>query len=339
MNALRKWHPAPGLLLEEVPQPVPVAGEVLLRVRAAGICGTDLHIADWTDGYGHMAACMPVTLGHEAAGEVVALGDGVRDIAVGARVTFRPSTACGRCGACGSGRPANCADRRGVGIHRDGAFAAFLCVPAANCLPLPEGVDAELGALAEPLSVGLHAADLAGARPGGRVLVLGPGPIGLAAALFAAQAGAEVVIAGRGDAARLRLAREAFGLRAVDGAQRALASVFAGQPPFDAVIEAAGAAAAVADGLALLRPGGVLVVAGIHAAPVPLDLTRLVRAEQRVQGAYRAPAADWQRVLAALARDGERLRRLITHRLPLAAAERGFALARAGEAGKVMLLP
>ncbi|MCX7685201.1 MAG: alcohol dehydrogenase catalytic domain-containing protein [Acetobacteraceae bacterium] len=339
MLALRKPHPAPGLLLCEVPEPTPAPGEVLLRVHAVGICGTDLHIADWTAGYGHMAAYMPVTLGHEAAGEIVVLGEGVQGCAVGARVTFRPSTACGRCAACGSGRPEDCADRRGIGIHRDGAFAAFVSVPAANCLLLPAGVDTELGALAEPLSVGLHAADLAAARPGARVLVLGPGPIGLAAALFAAQAGAEVVVAGRGDAARLALAREAFGLKAVDSLECAPTSVFAGYPPFDAVIEAAGAAAAVADGLALLRPGGVLVVAGIHSAPVGLDLTRLVRAELRVQGTYRAPAGDWQRVLAALARDGERLRRLITHRLPLAAAERGFALARAGQACKVLLLP
>ncbi len=342
MLALRKTRPAPGLEFADISEPAPAFGEVMVAVEAAGICGTDVHIADWTAGYESMTAGMPVTIGHEFAGRVVALGEGAVGVVAGQRVTVRPSTVCGHCAACAGGNPDDCTGRKGIGIGRDGAFTRLVRVPSLNCVAVPEGLDAELAAMTEPLSVSMHAADLATVRPGQRVLVLGPGPIGLGIAMFAAAAGAEVVLAGHGDAARLTLAREAFGIAVLDLAGTDLASGLAamGQAaPFDAVIEAAGVAAAIEDGLRQLRKGGVFVVAGIHARPAPIDLTRLVRMEQTIHGAYRAPIADWSRVLAFMVRNQEMVRRLITHRLPLVDAMEGFALSHRRQACKVILLP
>ncbi|WP_419898771.1 zinc-dependent alcohol dehydrogenase [Roseomonas sp. USHLN139] len=334
MLALRKTAAAPGLDFATLARPEPAAGEVLVAVEAAGICGTDLHIADWTAGYESMTAAMPVTIGHEFAGVIAALGEGVSGWTAGQRVTVRPSTVCGHCAACRGGDPDGCTQRRGIGIGRDGAFASHVRVPSLNCVALPEGLDAELAAMTEPLSVSLHAAELPAIRPGERVLVLGPGPIGLGIAFFAALAGAEVTLAGVRDAPRLALARSLGGIATIDLAEGSL-----GEQGFDVVIEAAGVAAAVTEGLARLRRGGRFVVAGIHARPAPLDLTRLVRMEQTLFGAYRAPIADWPRVLSLLSRHAETARKMITHRLPLERATEGFDLLRAREGSKVILRP
>lgn len=340
MLALRKTSPEPGLDFAEVPEPIPQPGEVLVEVEAAGICGTDVHIADWTAGYASMTSAMPVTIGHEFAGRIVELGEDARGVAVGQRVTVRPSTVCGHCAACTAGDPDGCTHRRGIGIGRDGAFAALVRVPAANCVPVPDGMAAELAAMTEPLSVSMHAVDLAAVKPGQRVLVLGPGPIGLGIALFATAAGAEVVLAGVHDEARLTTARAVCDVTAIDlaGADLPNALAAAGQDkPFDAVIEAAGATAAIEGGLRQLRRGGTLVVAGIHARPAPIDLTQLVRMEQSIYGAYRAPVTDWSRVIAFMQRHQDRIQAMITHRLSLADAKEGFVLLRSRAASKVIL--
>jgi 2-desacetyl-2-hydroxyethyl bacteriochlorophyllide A dehydrogenase len=342
MLALRKTSPAPGLDFAELPEPAPQPGEVLVAVEAAGICGTDVHIAEWTAGYESMTAGMPVTIGHEFAGRIVALGEDARGVTMGQRVTVRPSTVCGHCAACTAGNPDGCTHRRGIGIGRDGAFAALVRVPAPNCVAVPDGLDAELAAMTEPLSVSMHAVDLAAVKPGQRVLVLGPGPIGLGIALFAGAAGAEVVLAGVQDAPRLATARAVCGATTIDLAGTDLPGALAAvkqDRPFDVVIEAAGAASAFEGGLRRLRKGGRLVVAGIHARPAPIDLTQLVRMEQTIHGAYRAPIADWSRVLAFMQRNQNPIRAMVTHRLPLADAMEGFALSRSRAASKVILYP
>jgi 2-desacetyl-2-hydroxyethyl bacteriochlorophyllide A dehydrogenase len=342
MLALRKTSPAPGLDFAELPKPAPQPGEVLVAVEAAGICGTDVHIAEWTAGYESMTAGMPVTIGHEFAGRIVALGEDARGVTMGQRVTVRPSTVCGHCAACTAGNPDGCTHRHGIGIGRDGAFAALVRVPALNCVAVPDGLDAELAAMTEPLSVSMHAVDLAAVRPGQRVLVLGPGPIGLGIALFAGAAGAEVVLAGVQDAPRLATARAVCGATTIDLAGTDLPGALAAvkqDRPFDVVIEAAGAASAIEGGLRQLRKGGRLVVAGIHARPAPIDLTQLVRMEQTIHGAYRAPIADWSRVLAFMQRNQNSIRAMVTHRLLLADAMEGFALSRSRAASKVILYP
>lgn len=344
MLALRKTAPGHGLQLQEIDAPAPPGtGEVLLRVRSVGVCGTDLHIDEWTPGYHFMAPSLPVTLGHEFSGEVAAIGPDVEGLLVGQLVTVRPSVVCGRCEACAAGQSDDCVTRRGIGVTREGAFAAFVRVPARNCLPLPAGIDPQVAALAEPLSVSLEAVCTGGVKSGDRVLVLGPGNIGQGIALFAREAGArQVVVAGYDDAPRLAvLQRMGFTelLDFADGGMDALLAPWRADGGFDVVIEATGAAAVIAPSLAALRTRGVLVVTGIHAAPVPIDLVALVRRHHQLRGSYRAPESAWPEVIAFMQAHQETLRHMVTHTVPLAQVSEAFALARSKRATKVMVQP
>jgi threonine dehydrogenase-like Zn-dependent dehydrogenase len=340
MLSLRKLAPVAGLSLQDVPEPVPGPDEVLLRVRSTGVCGTDLHIDHWTRSYHFMVPALPVTIGHEFSGEIAALGEGAGGLRIGQLVTARPSVTCGTCAACSAGRPDECTQRRGIGVLRDGAFAEQVVVPARNCLPVPEGVSPEVAALAEPLSVSWQAVRVAGVQPGDRVLVLGPGNIGQGIALFARAAGArDVVVAGFDDGPRFEVLRR-LGFDdlvdfAHDGAEALARHTAAGK--FDVVLEATGSAQAVNTALGALRTNGVLAIAGIHAAPVPVDLTALVSQQHQLRGSFRAPEAAWPEILSYMQAHHETLRHLITHRVPLQDALEGFALARQKQGVKVMV--
>lgn len=344
MKSLQKSQAGQGVQLREVPVPQPGSGEVLIRVQSVGVCGTDLHIDAWTPNYHFMTPALPVTLGHEFSGVVHALGEGVQGLSVNQVVAVRPSVTCGVCVACQQGRFDDCTDRRGIGVMRDGAFAEWVRAPARNCVRIPEGVDAEVAALAEPLTVSLEAARVGAIAPGDRVLILGPGNIGQGIALFARAAGAkQVVIAGHDDAPRLEvLRRMGFG-DVVDFAQSggmdAGLAPYLAQGRFDVVLEATGAPAVIPVALRALKVRGVLVIAGIHAAPVAVDLTALVRNHQQIRGSYRAPEQAWPEVVAFMQEHQETLRHMITHRLPLDQAITGFDIARRKQATKVMVQP
>lgn len=344
MKSLQKLQAGQGLQLREVARPEPGPGEVLLQVRATGVCGTDLHIDAWTPSYHFMAPALPVTIGHEFSGTVCATGEGVAGLAPGQLVAVRPSVTCGQCAACLGGRFDDCTTRRGIGVLRDGAFAEWVRVPTRNCVPIPRGVDAEVAALAEPLTVSLEAVRVGGVQPGDRVLVFGPGNIGQGIALFARAAGArQVVVAGHDDGPRLAVLRQMgftdlLDFSACGGIEPGLAPYLA-EERFDVVIEATGAAPVVAAGLRALKPRGVLVITGIHAAPVAIDLTALVRHHQQIRGSYRAPEQAWPEVVAFMQQHQELLRHMITHRLPLSRAAEGFAVARNKQATKVMVQP
>lgn len=339
MQAIQKTRPEFGLELREVAEPsAPGAGEVLIDVTAAGICGSDLHIYEWSGGYEFVAPAMPVTLGHEFAGRIAALGAGVDGLARGDRVTVMPSVTCGRCKSCRAGDFDRCLTRTGIGMTRQGAFARQVLAPAINCVLLPATVDDELAALTEPLTVGARAVESGEIKKGDRVLVMGPGTVGQTIAVMARSAGAEVTIVGKGDADRLVCLRALAFERLIDLQDKPLAEAV-GPGKFDVVFEATGVPATINHGLGMLRRWGILVVCGIHASHAPVDLNRLNREQLQIRGSNRASRATWRRVVEMLAREGERLRPMITHRLPLSRALDGFELARQKVASKVMLLP
>jgi L-iditol 2-dehydrogenase len=342
MLAFRKTAPAFGAELSRAPaSPAPGPGEAVVTVAAVGVCGSDVHAWEWTPGYEFMAAHLPVTLGHEFSGTVAAVGPGVSDLAPGDAVVCWPTVACSACPACAAARPQDCQARAVVGLHRDGAFAEQAAVPARNLRRAPAGLPLDIAALAEPLAVAVHAATIGGVGPGDRVAVLGAGPIGILAAWVAQARGARVLLAGMDDGPRLSCAR-AMGVAAtVDLAEtplaEAVARAFGG--PADRVIEAAGAARAVTDGLSVLRSSGVLVVAGIHATDLSLPLTRFVRMKHQLRAAHDTTDAALAGTLALLAAHGDALSRLITHRLPLNRAPEAFELARSRRAVKALLIP
>jgi threonine dehydrogenase-like Zn-dependent dehydrogenase len=334
---LRKTKPGFGLeLAEDAQAPDPAAGQVTVRVENAGICGSDVHAYEWTDGYEFMVPHLPVTMGHEFAGRIAATGAGV-SVAEGTPVTVMPGIDCGTCTNCMRGDRRNCLRRAAIGLSSHGGFARYVTVPAENCLPLPASVDTELGALTEPLGVGCQAVLTGEVGIGDTVLVMGPGTIGQAISLFARAAGA-----GRADQPRFDVMRQLGFDDIVDVAEAPLSELVlaaTGGRKVDVVIEATGHPPSIVDGLGVLRTAGVLVVAGIHPGPVSLPLTAFVRARQQIRATHGCDRFTWDKVLTTLGSDPERFRPMITHRMPLDRGLDGFELARQRAASKVMLRP
>ncbi len=344
MLAVQKTSPEAGLTLVQVAEPAaPGAGEVLIEVAAAGICGSDVHVYDWSAGYDWMTPLMPLTIGHEFSGRIAALGPGIEGLVPGQRVVVAPAAPCLSCSACRRGDLEFCSSRLTLGLHRPGAFARYLLAPARSCFALSDAVDDELAALTEPLCVGENAAREAEVQPGETVLVLGPGTIGQACAYMADKRGAaRIIVAGKNDVLRLEIVRNLVGADTLDLAEGDLAEGvlgLTGGRPVDKVIEATGAAASIAEALPLLKRGGILAAAGIHHQSLSLDLTPFIRNKLQLRAAYGSTARGWETVLALLPRDGARLKAMITHSLDLSDALEGFRLAKERKASKVMLRP
>lgn len=238
--------------LVEVPDPSPSPGEILVRVQAAGICGTDRHLFK-----GEFPCAPPVTLGHEFAGEIIATGDGVT-LPLGARITCDPNIACGTCDQCLRGRVNLCARNIAIGIHRDGGFADLAVIPAHRAIPVPD-LHPHHAAFAEPLACALHGVDLGAPVPGEKVIVLGGGVIGLLAVQLARNAGAEVTLVTRQRGKReLSLQIGAAHTAATEAEVRALLPKGA-----DLVLECAGVAETVEMAPRLTRSGGRVVILGV----------------------------------------------------------------------------
>ncbi|MDQ3870999.1 MAG: alcohol dehydrogenase catalytic domain-containing protein [Chloroflexota bacterium] len=318
MQALRKLSPsATSLSLEEVADPEPRPGEVRIAVTAAGTCGTDLHILA-----GEYSSRPPVTLGHEIAGVVDAVAGNVDPGWLGALVA--PETAavtCGRCDWCRTARPMLCSERLSIGSGVDGGFARYVVVPAAKLHRLPDWLDDHAAALLEPLACGCNSLfDPGAVQPGDRVVVSGPGPIGLLAAQLARAAGGRVVVVGTsGDGARLRVATQlGFEIRAVDdAADRTALEAEAATRQIDVSIECSGTPAGVRSALAWLRPRGTLVQMGLLAGEVSLPFDGVVTRELTVRAGFGSSPESWLRAVRLVAGHQVELEPLVSEILPL----------------------
>jgi threonine dehydrogenase-like Zn-dependent dehydrogenase len=258
-------------VVEEVPAPAAVAGEVVVDVERAGVCGTDVEFFTGEMAYRHDGrARSPVRLGHEWVGIVSKVGAGVDPGWVGRRVTGDTMLGDGTCRRCRRGRPHVCEHRQEVGIRGDrpGALAQQLAVPASSLYELPDALDPVLGALVEPGGNALRAARAAAPAPGDRVLVLGPGTIGLLAAMFARVDGAEVHLMG--------LVRESLAFARALGFEHCWLEGELPELPFDAVIDASNAAHLPGLALELVEPGGRVVYIGLATVASRIDTRRLV---------------------------------------------------------------
>lgn len=340
MKALVKVADGRDLELRDVPVPAPGPGEVLFQVHATGICGTDLHIQD--DEY---RVVPPVVIGHETAGTVVAVGPGVAGHRPGERVTAKTTiSTCGRCAFCRDGRTNLCPERRWLGGHVDGGFAAYVVVPEANVLALPDAVTLDAAALTEPLACCVHAVlEVERPAPGSLVVVSGPGPIGLLCAQVARAAGADVIVLGTGaDAARFALAR-AVGLTRLINVQaqdavEAVGALSDGRPP-DLVVECAGAAGSLDQCLRLARRGGTVLQVGLYGKPAPVALDTLVLKELRLAGSFSSTPTAWITALELMASGRVRTEPLVTSKRPLTEWPDAFRAAREKAEGKILLTP
>ncbi len=287
-------HGARDIRVESCPQPELAPGMVLLRVRRAGICGSDSHYFAHGD-CGPFVPTRPFILGHEFTANVVALGEGVTSPAIGTRVTVNPARACGFCAYCASGRRNLCRKTIMLGSAStkpptDGAFAEHVTVRADQCHVLPAQMDDDVGAMMEPLAVALHAVKRAGAVSGKRVLVMGGGPIGLLAAMTARAFGAAPVGLSDIVAARRQTALDLGADVALDPVAEDLADrvrELAGDG-FDVILEASGARPALRQAFDLIRPGGTIVQIGtLGNEDVPLPANHLMLREIQFVGSFR----------------------------------------------------
>lgn len=328
--------------VREVAEPRPAAGDILVEVRGCGICGSDLHFF-----HGETPAPRQCP-GHEIAGEVAAVGEGVDPQMRGRRVAIEPLVVCGRCRHCRTGNRQLCGKLVLIGFTRPGGFAERVCVPSYSAFALPDDLDDATAALTEPTAVAVHAARLARIGLGDRVLVLGAGSIGLLAVLAARAAGAAEVAATARYPHQAEMA-ELLGAGRVFAAHDEGAADFMDyvrERPPDVVIETVGGQAdTLATAVRQVRAGGTVVVLGVFSSAPRLPATALLVKEVRLIGSMTydrvAPRADFEVALDLLVANLPAVRRLITHRVALASIQEAFRVAsdKGSGAVKVMVTP
>ncbi len=328
MRALRKLHTGPGGVdLVDVTPPATGPRTVAIAVAATGVCGTDLHIEA-----GEYRTTPPVTMGHEIAGSVIRAGDSGSGSWVGARVVCETYfDTCGHCPWCRAGRRNLCPQRRSLGSHVDGGFAAQVVVPTRNLHHVPGGIGLRAAALSEPLACVCHALfDPALIGVGDRVLITGPGPMGLLALQVAAAAGARVRVAGLpADRDRLDIATE-LGAEVTDGAVA---------DDFDVVVECSGSAGGASTCLDAVRRAGRYVQVGVFGRDVTLGLDALLLKEIQVTSGFASTPTSWARAMSLLAEKRVRIEPLLSDVLPLDGWRTAFDDVRGRRGLKIALAP
>jgi (R,R)-butanediol dehydrogenase/meso-butanediol dehydrogenase/diacetyl reductase len=346
VQALR-WHGREDVRLDEVPEPEPGPGEVVVRVAACGICGSDLHeylhgpLYIPTAPHPLTGVVPPVTLGHEFCGRIEAVGHGGGDLPPGTRVTVNPCLLCRQCVWCRRGQPNLCARLGSLGLSRDGAFAPLVAVPAYACRALPDGLGEAEGAMVEPLAVAVHATRRARLGGGEAVAVVGAGPIGLLLlqVLKAHGAGWVAVIEPRPERRRLAASLGADAVidpDAQDPARR-IAALTSGERAAVA-FECVGSGAAFSTALRVAGKGGRVVLVGLVPATVEVSLLGVLAHEKEIVGSS-AYVDEFDDALRLLSESRVRIAPLVTARIPLAAArDRGLDALGRPEEGHVKIL-
>lgn len=342
MKAIVKAASAPGIEIREVPVPTVGPGEVLLKVKRAGVCGTDLHIWTW-DRWSQGRVKPPVTLGHEFVGEVIELGAGVVNLKLGDLVSSESHVVCHTCVACRNNLGHVCENTRILGVDINGGFAEYVTIPAVNAWHIPPGIPIEVAAIMEPTGNAVHTA-FAGPLSGCNIGVTGCGPIGLFSIGIAKAAGATRVIASDVSPYRLELARQMKADAVIDVSKEnfveRVRELTHGRG-LDGVLEMSGKPEAMRDGLQALRNGGRLSLLGLPTEPFDLDWNRLLIFKGiTLHGIVgRRMYETWDQ-LDQLLRSGRLdLRPSITHTMPMERFDEAIGLLREGKAGKVVLVP
>lgn len=342
MLALFKPSSAPGLELTERPEPQPGDHEVKIRVLRTGICGTDLHIESW-DAWSASTLIPPIIPGHEFFGEVVEVGSKVRDVHVGARVSGEGHIVCGICRNCRAGRRHMCIRTQGIGVNRDGAFAEYVVLPESNVWVHQKDIDPDLGAIFDPFGNAVHTA-LSFPLVGEDVLITGAGPIGLMAAAVARHIGARFVVVTDVSEPRLALARRMGADLTVNVTQSRIADAqrtLGMLEGFDVGFEMSGSPSALPEMISNLNHGGRVAMLGLPNESIDVDWAKVVTHMITIKGIYgREMYETWVAMSAMLQSSAwlrEALSAVITDRFPARRWSEGFAAARAGTGGKVVL--
>jgi threonine 3-dehydrogenase len=338
LKALVKAKAEPGIWMEDRPIPEIGPEDVLVKVHKTGICGTDIHIYKW-DEWAAKTVPVPLVTGHEYAGEIAAVGADVRNLKVGQRVSGEGHVVGMRSRASRAGKFHLDPDTKGIGVNLPGAFAEFVKIPAFNIIPLPDGIDDEMGAILDPLGNAVHTA-LAFDIVGEDVLVTGAGPIGIMGAAVARHVGARHVVITDVNPERLKLAAEVADVVPVNVATESLRDVMAKlgmKEGFDVGLEMSGAPAALDQMIDHMVMGGRIALLGVPAQSFNFDLGKIVFRMITLRGIYgREMFETWHKMLAML-ESGLDVRKVITRRMKADDYAEAFRLAAGGEKGKIVL--
>jgi threonine 3-dehydrogenase len=338
MKALVKSKAEPGLWLEEVPTPEFGINDVLIRVKRASICGTDLHIWNWDD-WARKTIPVPMVVGHEFVGQVVAVGSNVTDFFPGDIVSGEGHVVCGRCRNCLAGRRHLCAHTQGVGVNRPGCFAEYIALPMTNIWRHANGMDLDVAAIFDPFGNAVHTA-LSFPVLGEDVLITGAGPIGIMASAVVRHAGARHVVITDVNPYRLELARKFDVTRAVDSRTERLADVqkeLGMLEGFDVGLEMSGSPAALREMLPNMCHGAKVAMLGIPNQEIAVDWNTVIFNMLTIKGVYGREMYETWYMMTVFLQTGLDIRPVITHRFRFEEFAQGFEAMRSGQAGKVIL--
>ena len=342
MRAIIKARPGPGLELAEVDVPQIGPRDVLIKVRAASICGTDLHIYNW-DPWAQSRIKPPLIIGHEFCGDIVAVGEEVHNLKVGDYVSAESHIVCGTCAYCRTGRGHLCPNTQIIGVDRDGAWAEYVAIPAENAWPNPPDMPPHIATLEENFGNAVHTAFAVDLRAK-KVLVTGCGPVGVMAIAVARAIGARAIYATDITDYRLNLARKmgadvTINARTEDVVKRIM-ELTDGEG-VDAWLEMSGAPSAIAQGFEVLKPGGEVAMLGLPPEPMRFDLDNWVIFKgATIHGIIgRRLWETWFQMRGLLRSGAVNLETIVTHKFPLEEFEKALETMASGESGKVVLIP
>lgn len=338
MKALVKAKAAKGIWMQDVDVPTYGPNDVLVKIRKTAICGTDIHIYRW-DAWAQKTIPVPMTIGHEFSGEVVALGSEVKGLQIGDRVSGEGHITCSTCRNCRAGKRHLCRNTIGVGVSRPGCFAEYLSIPGGNVLQLPDDVSDEQGAILDPLGNAAHTA-LSFDMVGEDVLITGAGPIGIMAVSIAKMIGARYVVITDVNPYRLALAEKMGATRAVNVSTTALNDVMMSlgmKEGFDVGLEMSGQPQALNDLIDSMNHGGRVGILGIPPEKTAIDWNHVIFKGLIIKGIYgREMFETWYKMIAMLQSDLT-IMPVITHRFDIDDFQQAFEIMASGQSGKVIL--
>ncbi len=338
MKALVKREATPGLWLEDVPLPEIGINDVLIKVDRTGICGTDLHIYNWDD-WAQKTIPVPMVVGHEFVGEIVETGSNVADFDAGDIVSGEGHVVCGRCRNCFAGRRHLCADTKGIGVNRPGAFAEYISLPMTNVWKHSADINLDMAALFDPFGNAVHTA-LSFPVLGEDVLITGAGPIGIMAVAICQYAGARSIVITDVNPYRLKLAETMGATRCVNVLEEKIEDVQSElhiREGFDVGLEMSGNPDAFRSLLSNMCHGGKIAMLGIPSEEISIDWNTVVFNMLTIKGIYgREMYETWYKMTVML-EGGLDISHVLTHRFPVDEFQQAFDIMNSGQSGKIIL--
>jgi threonine 3-dehydrogenase len=338
MKALVKAKAEPGIWMTDIAEPTYGPNDVLIKMRKTAICGTDMHIWHWDD-WAQRTIKVPMAVGHEYVGEIVALGSEVRGLAVGDRVSGEGHITCGHCRNCRAGRRHLCRNTVGVGVNRPGCFAEYMSLPAANVFKLPAVISDDIASILDPFGNAAHTA-LSFSLVGEDVLITGAGPIGIMAVAIARFVGSRHIVVTDVNPYRLELARRMGASRVLDVRSETLDDAMRSlnmEEGFDVGLEMSGVPSAFREMLRTMHHGGSVALLGIMPRDTGINWDEVIFKGLVMKGVYGREMFETWYKMASMLQSGLDISPVITHRLPIADYRLGFETMASGQSGKVIL--